>query len=145
MLRITRNWDPWRELDEIRNEMNRLFSGVRPSGGRTRPEEFPAINAWRSDHGLALTIELPGISPDQLEITVTANTLTVAGKPTVADEEAGTYHRRERPTEPFSRTIELPFEVDPDSAEALYERGVLVLKLFRPQQQLPKKVTVKSA
>lgn len=143
MLRMTRQWDPWRELDEIRNQMNRLlYAGSNQLRLRS---EFPPINLWRSEQGVAITAELPGLDPEQLDITVGRQTVTISGKP--RDEQIAedhTYRRRERLTEPFSRTVELPFEIDPQQAEANYRNGVLAVKLFRPKEQQPQKVKIKA-
>jgi HSP20 family protein len=144
MFRVARHWDPLRDLEQLRNEVNRLFAGRGPS--LPVLAEYPAINLWRSEHGLALTAELPGVSPDDLDITVTADTVTLRGKASTEQLADGQeHHRRERVAEAFARTVELPFAVDPQRAEASYERGVLVLKLQRPEEHKPKKVSIKSA
>ena len=145
MFRVTRHWDPWREFDQLRHEMNRLFSRYRPEPDVDR-SEFPAINVWRSEDGLALTAELPGLDSDHIDVTVTADAVTISGeRPAEPLKEGQAYHLRERLTEPFSRTVTLPFEVDPQQAEAGYEKGVLTLKLRRPEEQKSKKVVVKPA
>jgi len=145
MFRVARHWDPLRELDQLRNEMTKLFSGGQRASVPAC-SEFPAVNVWRSQHGLALTAEVPGVETDHLDITVTSDTVTVAGNfPEQKLPQGQTYHRQERLNEPFTRTIELPFEVDPQQTEATYEKGVLLLKLNRPDEHKPKKVVIKPA
>ncbi len=145
MFRVTQHWDPWREFGQLRHEMNRLFSGYRPEAC-VNHSEFPAINVWRSEEGLALTAELPGLDSDRLNVTVTTDSVTIGGeRPAERLNEGQAYHRRERLTEPFSRTVELPFDVDPQQAEASYKKGILILKLHRPEEQRPKKVVVQGA
>lgn len=143
MLRV-RQWDPRKDFEELREQMQRLLTGQPVSTARR--EVFPAVNLWHSPSGVALTAELPGLGPDTLSITLDRHAVTISGGPAVGDVAASaTVHRRERPTGPFARTIELPFEVDPDRSEASYERGVLTLKLARPEEHLPKKVPIRTA
>ena len=135
-------WNPWQELDQIQQEMGRLFGRRRPSA----PVGYPAVNLWADDTSLVLTAELPGLDPEQLDVTVNRNTITLSGKREADKPQEGqTYYRRERPAFSFSRTLELPIEVDPQSAEADYAKGVLTVRLSRPAAHQPKKVTVKSA
>ena len=99
-----------------------------------------------SEFELLLTTEIPGIDPAQLDITVTADTITIRGGRTAEPlKEGESFHRQERPTGQFVRTVQLPFEVDPEKTEAKCDKGVLQVKLSRPEQMKLKKVTVKSA
>lgn len=143
MTRVSRIWDPWRQFDRLQGEMNRLLSEyARPQAARQ--VEFPAINIWQKEGELALTAEIAGLQVDALDITVSGDSLMISGVRQAEQLEGGqTYHRRERYTEPFSRTIELPYAVDPDKTEATYEKGVLTIRLQRPEAEQPKKVTVK--
>lgn len=142
MQNTIRNWNPWQELNQIQKEMNQLFG--RRLGNTGIPVAFPAVNLWADDRALVLTAEIPGWDPDQFDITVNRNTITIAGERDTAKPQAGeTWYRKERPSAAFSRTLELPFEVDPQSAEADYSKGVLTLRLSRPAAHLPQKVTVK--
>ncbi len=145
MFRIPRHWDPWRELEQLRSEMNRLWAG---SGyvPHSEPAELPAVNVWRGNHGVTLTAELPGLDPQDLDITVTTDSVTISGdRPAEQLKEGESYHRRERATEPFSRTLELPFEVNPQQAEAIYEKGILMLRLHRPEEQKSRKIRIRPA
>lgn len=136
------HWDPWRELNQLQTEMNRLFSGFARPGSRR--EVFPAVNLYQNAESVVLTAELPGLDPDNLEITVAGRAVTLRGRhPQRELQDGETWLRQERPTGEFARTVELPCEVEPDRAEAGYERGVLVLKLFRPEEHKPKKVTIR--
>ncbi len=144
MSRLARVWDPWRELDQIRREVNRVFSDwPRLSSGSET--EYPAVRMWHNAHDLILTAEIPGLDTEQLDLSVTPNTVTLQGErqPDVLSE-GQTYYRRERQSSSFRRTIELPFEVDAQLTEASYERGVLTLTLHRPEEQKPRKITVQS-
>lgn len=136
------NWNPWQELDQIQKEMNRLF-------GRRRGFEaarYPAVNLWADDKSLVLTAEIPGLDPEQIDLNVNRDSITLSvNRQPETPQEGQTYYRRERPSASFSRTLELPIEVDPTSADAEYVKGVLTVRLARPTAHQPKKVTVKSA
>ena len=117
--------DLLRDMRRTQDQMNRLFAGFGPDVAR----EFPPVNAWIGSDGAIVTAEIPGVSPDQIDVTVHQNTLTLRGKrePEVVDGEA-VVHRKERVHGAFARTIVLPFRVDADKVSARFDRGVLTLR-----------------
>jgi HSP20 family protein len=126
--------------------MERLFDSTAPrlSRGRAR---FPAVNVWTNDQeGVIVSAELPGVASDSLDITVTADTLTISGerKPTELPENAR-YHRRERYCAEFNRTVQLPYTVSSDQVEAALENGVLQITLPRAEAEKPKQITIKTS
>lgn len=140
-----RIWDPWREIGQLQNEMSRMLAGARAET-RFGQREFPPVNLYVHEHDLLLTLELAGIDPAKVDISVTDDTVTVRGeRPAETVQPGESFHRRERPTGSFTRTFQLPFAVDPGKTEATYEKGVLTVRLGRPESQKPKKVMVKSA
>lgn len=140
-----RIWDPWREMSQLQHEMNRLFTGVRGHSG-VGPGEYPPVNLYVNEHNLLVTLELPGIDPGKVDVTVTGDVLTVtAERATSAVESGDGFHRRERPMGQFKRSVQLPFEVDPSQTEAEYLRGVLTIRMSRPESLKPRKVAVKTA
>lgn len=140
-----RIWDPWREFGQMQNELNRMLAGVRPHTGFGQ-REFPSVNLFVNEHDLLLTLEVPGIDPANIDVTVTGDMVTIRGdRPAEPGQSGATFQRRERPTGAFTRAFELPFSVDPSKTEAKYERGVLAVRLGRPESQKPKKVTIKTA
>jgi len=135
------NWDPYREMRRLRRQMNRLMDGysVRRAG------EFPAVNVWASADKMILTSELPGMNTDDLDISIQGNSLTLKGTRQPDEyKEGDVFHRQERLSGSFSRTLQLPFEVDAAKAKACLERGVLQLTLPRSEKEKPKKISVKS-
>ena len=147
MLRTTlrRSWDPWGELNRLPEEMNRIFSGL-SDAVRTGGNVFPAVNVYAGDDRLVLTAELPGVNVEELDITVNGDTVTISGtRPAEELQEDEKFHRRERGTGTFSRTLRLPFEVDSGKTEAEYDRGVLTVNLHKPEEHKPKKITVQRA
>jgi len=131
--------DLFRDMRRAQEEMNRLFGGFRLAL-RT---EFPAANVWASAEGAIVTAQVPGVKPDELDVTVHQDTVTLRGKrdPEVPDGEA-VAHRRERPYGPFTRTFILPFRADADRVAARFDRGVLTLELPRPESDKPRHVKI---
>ena len=134
----------WREMDQLQREMNHLFEtsiGQRPFGSLS----FPAINIWTSEEGQVITAEMPGVDPKDIEINITADTLTLTGErnPDPVDGDSR-YHRHERDYGKFTRSIQLPFMVDTNKVDANMKDGVLQLRLTRAEADKPKKIAVKS-
>jgi HSP20 family protein len=138
---------PWQEMERMRREMNRLFGGMAPH--RTWPVTspgFPAANVWSNPDGAVVTAEMPGVNPEDIDISVVGDTLTVSGnREPDQPGEGATYHRRERRHGRFSRAYQLPFEIDSNQVEATYEKGVLHISLPRAQEEKPQRIAVKSA
>ena len=137
--------NPFREMERLQRDMNRLFDDFSRSGGRTAPS-YPAINVWTNEEGAVVTAELPGLSPDDLDIAVVGDILTLTGERKAAElPEEAKYHRRERSFGKFSRSFQLPFNVEVDKVEAVFKNGILHLSLPRAEVEKPKKITVKTA
>ncbi len=136
-----RSLHPFRELQQIQDEMDRLFHRAYP-----RATEYPPLNIWSNEEETIVQAELPGYSPDEIDISVVQNTLTLRGerKPD-ALQQGDTYHRRERRTGRFVRTVELPFEVDNSAVEAESKVGILSIRLPRAEEHKPKKIQVKAS
>jgi HSP20 family protein len=126
---------PWRELER---RANRARLGVEAAPC------YPAMNVWTNEDGAITTAELPGFDPDEIEITVEGDTLKVAGSRAPEELGEGKYHRRERGCGSFTRSFQLPFQVQGDAVEASFERGVLRINLPRAEADKPKKITVKA-
>jgi len=125
--------------------MNRLFAGLPTVFESGVAPTYPAMNVWTNDEGAIVTAELPGVKPEDLDISVAEDTLTLTGSR--EPEEVGegvTYHRRERGFGRFSRVFQLPFQVESDQVEAVFEKGVLQISLPRAEADKPKKITVKT-
>ncbi len=140
-------FNPWDESLLWRREfMNRLLSdwlGVMED--RPAPT-YPAMNVWMNEEGAIITAELPGIAPEDLDISVVGDTLTVSGERKPEElKEGETYHRRERGYGKFSRAFQLPFEVEADKVSATFKNGVLHITLPRAEADKPRKIAVKAA
>jgi HSP20 family protein len=132
--------NPFEDMRRLQDEMNRLFSSSFADRGRPAAG-FPLVNAYANEDGIALTAELPGVRAEDLDISVFRETLTLRGK-RQAPEEAKAFHRRERQQGEFVRTINLPFQVDPERVEANMQDGLLQLSLHRPEQDKPRRIKI---
>jgi HSP20 family protein len=147
MTSLTR-WEPIRDLVSLREAMDRLFaeSFVRPGGGMLAPAEGEtlAVDMYETDDDVIVETALPGIDPEDVDISVTRNTLTIKGETRAEEEvEEGNYVYRERRFGGYSRSLTLPVGVEADKAEAEYENGVLKLRLPKVEEAKPKAIQVK--
>lgn len=122
-------WDPWREFRD-------LLAG---DGGARRP----AANVYESGDAYGLEFEVPGVAPEDLELTVEGDTVTLGGT-RKSEGDGGTYHRRERPTGRFGRSIRLPSRLDAGKTEAHYADGVLLVRVVKAAEARARKIAVKA-
>lgn len=107
---------------------------------------FPAVNVWQGEDAVALTAELPGVEPADIDISVKDNVLTISGeRRPPALPEAATWHRRERGYGKFSRAVQMPFAVDENRVEARFQNGILKIAVGRPDEDKPRKIEIKAA
>lgn len=146
MTDLTR-WDPFRKTMPLRDAMDRLFeeSFVRPFGERSwmaDGEGTLALDIYENDDNLVVETSLPGISPDEVDISVAGNSLTIKGETKREEKkEKGDYYHCEISRGTFTRSVALPHYVDSDRAKAAFENGVLELTL--PKVEKAKRRTVK--
>lgn len=142
-------WEPFRELISLREMMDRLFeeSFARPRGRWLVPLDLEtlAVDMYETDDKIVVKASLPGVKPEEVDISVTGNTLTIKGE-TKAEEEVKeeNYLRRERRYGAFSRSLSLPTQVEVEKAEAVFENGVLTLTLPKAEAVRPKTIKVKA-
>jgi len=141
-------WEPFRELISLREAMDRLLeeSFVRPFGllAPSRFETF-ALDMYETENDLVVKASLPGVKPEDIDINVTGDLLTI--KAEVKEEKEvkeENYFRRERRFGTFCRSVTLPIEVDVDKAKAEYENGVLTLTFPKAETVKPKVIKVKT-
>ncbi|MBI4850087.1 MAG: Hsp20/alpha crystallin family protein [Nitrospirae bacterium] len=128
--------DPWREFDRINSDLFEMMSPARC--------EFPPVNMWKNDEKAMVTVEIPGVEPEGVEIEVTGDTLTFRFERKPEElKEGETYTRKERWYGQFSRSIELPFNVQADKVVAKFSKGILYMELPRAEAEKPKKISVK--
>jgi len=134
--------DPFSELQRLRGEVNRIFEGGPRRWSRS---EYPSMNVYTGENDVLVKAELPGFGAGDLDISVTQNTLTVRGERAGEDEEGRSYHRRERGSGHFVRSLELPFNVDAEAVEAGLKNGILTIKLPRVVEERLKKIEVRAS
>jgi|DewCreStandDraft_2_1066082.scaffolds.fasta_scaffold06505_4 HSP20 family protein len=144
-------WEPFREMmaemAAIREEMDRLFEEVFGRAERipiTRRLYIP-VDLREEDAEFKLRAAIPGARPEDIEVSVERQTLTIRGRIPEWPEEPGkrvSYLLREVPAGEFSRTIMLPIPVDPDQAEARFENGMLWLRLPKAPEVRPRRISV---
>jgi len=141
MWRFGRVTDPFREMQRLQSEMNRLFSTVDSQIG----QEYPPINVWSGGQDAIVTAEIPGMEPSTFDISVIGDTLTINGNMEPESlKEGENYHRQERSYGRFSRVLQLPFQVNAEKVEAKYEKGILRIRLPRADEDKPKKVVIQA-
>jgi HSP20 family protein len=134
-----RVWDPFLAINQVREELDRLF-------GDEALSARPPVNLWVGEEDAVLTAELPGVHPENVDLSIEDDTLTIAGERPAGDPAAsGETVRRERFAGRFSRTLRLPFRVEPEKASARFRNGVLSVTLPRAAEEKPKKIAVKTA
>jgi HSP20 family protein len=145
----------WQELDTLRHDINRAFDGFgfREPFFRTaflpgrEARRYPLINMYEDKEALYVEALAPGVDPASMELTVVGNVLTITGEKYRVPEaiKPESYHRSERATGRFVRSIELPTEVDEDKVQADYRNGLLVVTLPKSERVKPKQINVKVA
>jgi len=137
---------PWQEIERFRREMDRLFNQTFADVVRPLAGGYPAVNIWTNAEGAVVTAELPGLDPDDMDIAVVGETLNLSGERKPEEVGEGVkYHRQERGYGKFTRAITLPFHVEADKVEAVFEKGVLHIYLPRAEVDKPRKIAVKAA
>jgi HSP20 family protein len=140
-------WEPLREFTALQNEMNRLFGTVfdspTPSNGQTLRRWMPAMDLVETDSHVVLSADLPGMTENDVNIEVEDRVLTVSGERKATHETTKEgYHRVERAFGSFSRSLTLPEGVDANAVEANFENGVLEIRIPKPEQPKPRKITI---
>ncbi len=139
-------WEPAREMLSLREAMDRLFeeSFLRPGtfGGGESPIAALPVDLYETDDALVVKATVPGVKPEEIEVTITGDLLTIKGEFKSEEKtEKRNYLRQERRFGSFCRQVGLPSGVDSSKAKATFENGVLTLDL--PKVEPVKAKTVK--
>jgi HSP20 family protein len=142
-------WDPVRDMMSLREAMDRLFeeSFVHPRGMLAPVEGAAtlALDVFESDDDVTVRASIPGVNPDDIDISVTGDVLTIKGETSEEREEKqGNYHLRERRYGAFQRSVNLPAPVNTDKAEAEFKNGVLTLTLPKVEEVKPRSIKIKA-
>ena len=142
---MLRRRDPFREMMAFRTAFDNLFDRSFPSAGWWDSEltgQF-ALDVAENEDGFEVKAVLPGINPDDLEVTFRNNTLTIRGESTQDEEKEDTrYHLRERRYGSFTRSVTIPTNINAEDIEASYDAGILTLRLPKTEDVKPKRIPI---
>lgn len=136
--------ESWGGFGALRRELDELFDRFGSVPARAAYSAYPAVNLYETDEAYVLTAELPGLAPEDLDISLEGSTVTLSGERKAAPEEGASVHRRERPTGAFRRAFDLPVPIVGDRVEAVHRNGVLTLKLPKAPEHRPRQISVKA-
>jgi len=145
MSNLTR-WEPVREMMTLREAMDRLFDDafthpVSLSGD----SGLPAIDLYQTADDVVVKAALPGLKAEDVQISITADVLTLRGEYRQEDEQKdATYHIREHRLGIFERSVMLPTDVQADKSKADFENGVLTITLPKAEAVKPRTITIKA-
>lgn len=132
----------------LRREIDRLFDDAYGSGGRAASAWSPSANVREANDAVLLEMELPGISPESVDISIENDMLTVSGEKREErreDEEEGRYFLVERRYGSFSRSFTLPPNVDHDKVTADFDNGLLTIRIPREALPQPRRIQIGGA
>ena len=141
-------YDPFRDLRSLQDEMNRLFSGT---FSRTSQDEVlrgawsPSVDIFENKNEIVLEAELPGMNPEDVNISIENNVLTLHGERRFEKkDESDNFHRVERSYGSFTRSFTLPPTVSSENANAEFQNGVLRLTLAKREEAKPRRIEIKA-
>ena len=141
-------WDPFRDVAQLQNRINRMFD---ESFGQARELEGeaslrtwrPPVDIYETANGIVLAVELPGVNKESVSVEVKEDVLTLKGErlpnPDISEDD---YYRRERLFGPFKRAFTLHQNVQPELIKATFKDGILEVEIPRPAKEQPKQITV---
>jgi HSP20 family protein len=141
-------WEPARELNTLQNEMNRLFNtfvdSPLPNGGAVGQRRWlPAMDLVETQDDFVLRADLPGLSEEDVNIELEDNVLTISGqRKSEHEENKEGFHRVERAYGSFARSLTLPEGVNAEAIKASFDRGVLEVRIPKPEERKPRKVAI---
>jgi HSP20 family protein len=148
LARRNETWSPFRELNRLRDEIDRLFDF--PMGSSPRSELFggwnPAVDVYEDKDKFAINAELPGMKKEDIDISMEGNTLCICGeRKEEREQRSGAEPRRsERYYGRFQRNLTLPHTVDVNKIEAKYKDGVLSITLPKSEEAKRKQIEIKA-
>jgi len=144
-------YDPFGELRSLQNEMNRLFSSSFSRGERSEGDQImrgawnPSVDIFENQNQIVLEAELPGMKPEDVEISIENNVLTLHGERKFEKkDENDNFHRVERSYGSFTRSFTLPPTVTSENATADFQNGVLRLTLAKREEAKARRIEIKS-
>jgi HSP20 family protein len=146
LFRLSSGLDPVSGLLTLQRELERVFD--KPFGidlGPSGRGVYPPVNVFTDRQGTVVKMEVPGVAPENVSIESEGRTLRVSGSREAAPAENGSFHRRERGTGQFSRSLQLPADLDLSKAEATCKHGILTIRIPKKEEAKPRQIAVKAA
>lgn len=137
-------WDPFRELSSLQDRINRVFTEQLTRGEAEGAEKTwaPVVDILENETDLIVRAELPGIKREDIDIQVTAESLTIRGERKFDEDSEDKYLRVERTYGPFQRSFSIGVPVQPDKIKAAYRDGVLEIIVPKAEEVKPKKIEI---
>jgi len=133
-----------KEISRLQSEMDKLFEKVFGRGlSLFKAHNYPAVNIYHDADNLYITAELPGVSIEDLDISLEENSITIKGEKKSPIKEDVSFHRKERDEGSFNRVITLPVKIDPEKGKAELKNGILTVTLPKAEEAKPKKIEIK--
>lgn len=146
LIQFSPDVDPINALLSLQRELNRAFeSPFRVDFGPSGRGVYPPVNVFTDRDGYVLRMEVPGVAPENVHVEAHGRTLTISGKREINPQEKGSFHRRERDSGEFSRSVQLPADVDSSRAEASYRHGLLTIRVPKKEEAKPRQINVQAA
>ena len=138
-------WDPFQEMLNLRRTVDRLFDNASPDHEWGQPTMWGlAVDVVENKDDFIVKASVPGINPDDLDISYADDTLTIKGEIKSDNEvKENQYHFLERRFGSFARSISLPTKIKGDAIEASYQNGVVILRLPKAEEVKPKRIAIK--
>lgn len=140
-------WDPWREVEGFRRAVDRVFDDFLrwPRLTWREGEATIPLDVYETDDALVVKAALPGVKPEDVDISITGDNLIIRGECTGKEEvKRESYHRQEIYYGTFSRSLAMPTRVDHEHAEAVFENGLLTITMPKAEEVKPKSIMVRT-
>ena len=134
-------FDPFREIEELQQRVDRAF-GLSAQGTQNR--FAPMVDVHEDEQGLEISLDLPGINPEDIRLEAENNTVTVQAERKYVQAQGRSAHRVERAYGTFVRTFNVPSRYDLSRIEATHEHGTLTLRVPRSEQAMKRAIPIKS-
>jgi HSP20 family protein len=137
-------WDPFRDLSVLQDRINRVFNEQtsRMENEGTGRTWAPVVDILETENDLVVRAELPGMNREDIDIEVTAESLTVRGERKFTEGDKEKHIRVERPYGPFARSFTIGVPVQPDKVRATYHDGILEVMIPKAEEVKPKKIQI---
>jgi len=137
---------PTTAFEDMRREMDRVMSSLtrQGNGSSFTAGSYPPVNVCEDGESYFVEAEIPGVDMKDVELQVVGNELSIKGRRDFDDADNMTFHRRERASGAFGRSVTLPTDVNPDKVEAVLKDGVLTVTLPKAESSKAKRISVTS-